>query len=159
MPARLTKGGESCAREARHAHARMRSKRSPGLADEDQLAIGEIRRRQHDRTGSGARGLLTACFTLFDAFQKWKGLRVGLVGTAAHQFRALIRPAFVWIPVPAALGTTKHSPCAGLDWFQDRSHLLQQGAGDKDFQAKYQKMVPLVESGHREIFTIVDLEG
>ena len=31
--------------------------------------------------------------------------------------------------------------------------------GDKDFQANYQKMVPLVESGHREIFTIVDLEG
>jgi len=28
--------------------------------------------------------------------------------------------------------------------------------GDKDFQANYQKMVPLVESGHREIFTIVD---
>ena len=27
---------------------------------------------------------------------------------------------------------------------------------DKDFQANYQKMVPLVESGHREIFTIVD---
>ena len=31
--------------------------------------------------------------------------------------------------------------------------------GDKDFQANYQKMIPLVESGHREIFTIVDLEG
>jgi hypothetical protein len=28
--------------------------------------------------------------------------------------------------------------------------------GDKDFQTNYQKMVPLVESGHREIFTIVD---
>jgi hypothetical protein len=28
--------------------------------------------------------------------------------------------------------------------------------GDKDFQANCQKMVPLVESGHREIFTIVD---
>ena len=28
--------------------------------------------------------------------------------------------------------------------------------GDKDWQANYQKMVPLVESGHREIFTIVD---
>ena len=28
--------------------------------------------------------------------------------------------------------------------------------GDKDFQANYQKMIPLVESGHREIFTIVD---
>jgi len=28
--------------------------------------------------------------------------------------------------------------------------------GDKDFQANYQKFVPLVESGHREIFTIVD---
>ncbi len=28
--------------------------------------------------------------------------------------------------------------------------------GDKDFQANYQKMVPLVESGHREIFTIVE---
>jgi len=28
--------------------------------------------------------------------------------------------------------------------------------GDKDFQANYQKMVPLVESGHREIYTIVD---
>jgi hypothetical protein len=27
---------------------------------------------------------------------------------------------------------------------------------DKDFQANYQKMVPLVESGHREIFTIVE---
>ncbi len=31
--------------------------------------------------------------------------------------------------------------------------------GDKEFQANYQKMVPLVESGHREIFTIVDLGG
>lgn len=27
---------------------------------------------------------------------------------------------------------------------------------DKDFQANYQKLVPLVESGYREIFTIVD---
>ena len=25
--------------------------------------------------------------------------------------------------------------------------------GDKDWQANYQKMVPLVESGHREVFT------
>ena len=28
--------------------------------------------------------------------------------------------------------------------------------GDKEFQANYQKMVPLVESGYREIFTIVE---
>jgi hypothetical protein len=28
--------------------------------------------------------------------------------------------------------------------------------GDKEFQANYQKMVPLVESGDREIFTIVE---
>jgi hypothetical protein len=28
--------------------------------------------------------------------------------------------------------------------------------GDQEFQANYQRMVPLVESGHREIFTIVD---
>lgn len=28
--------------------------------------------------------------------------------------------------------------------------------GDKDWQANYQKMTPLVESGHREIFTIVE---
>ena len=28
--------------------------------------------------------------------------------------------------------------------------------GDKDFQANYQKLVPLVESWHREIFTIVE---
>ena len=28
--------------------------------------------------------------------------------------------------------------------------------GDKEFQANYQKMVPLVESGHCEIFTIVE---
>lgn len=28
--------------------------------------------------------------------------------------------------------------------------------GDKDWQANYQKMTPLVESGHREIFTVVD---
>jgi hypothetical protein len=28
--------------------------------------------------------------------------------------------------------------------------------GDKDWQANYQQMVPLVESGHREIFTIVE---
>jgi hypothetical protein len=28
--------------------------------------------------------------------------------------------------------------------------------GDKDFHANYQKMMPLVESGDREIFTIVD---
>ena len=27
---------------------------------------------------------------------------------------------------------------------------------DKDFQANYQKLVPLVESGYREIFTIVE---
>jgi NIPSNAP protein len=27
---------------------------------------------------------------------------------------------------------------------------------DKDFQANYQKLVPLVESGHREIFTVVE---
>ena len=27
---------------------------------------------------------------------------------------------------------------------------------DKDFQANYQKLVPLVESGNREIFTIVE---
>ena len=28
--------------------------------------------------------------------------------------------------------------------------------GDKDWQANYQKMAPLVESGYREVFTIVD---
>ena len=28
--------------------------------------------------------------------------------------------------------------------------------GDKEWQAHYQKVAPLVESGHREIFTIVD---
>ena len=28
--------------------------------------------------------------------------------------------------------------------------------GDKDWQANYQKFTPLVESGHREIFTIVE---
>jgi len=28
--------------------------------------------------------------------------------------------------------------------------------GDPDFRANYDKMTPLVESGHREIFTIVD---
>ena len=28
--------------------------------------------------------------------------------------------------------------------------------GDKDWQANYQKMTPLVESGYREVFTIVD---
>lgn len=28
--------------------------------------------------------------------------------------------------------------------------------GDKDFQAIYQKLVPLVESGRREIFTVVE---
>jgi hypothetical protein len=27
---------------------------------------------------------------------------------------------------------------------------------DKDWQANYQQMVPLVESGHREVFTIVE---
>ena len=28
--------------------------------------------------------------------------------------------------------------------------------GDKDWQANYQKLVPLVESGYREVFTIVE---
>jgi hypothetical protein len=28
--------------------------------------------------------------------------------------------------------------------------------GDKDWQANYQKLTPLVESGHREILTIVE---
>ena len=28
--------------------------------------------------------------------------------------------------------------------------------GDKDWQANYQKFIPLVESGHREIFTIIE---
>ena len=28
--------------------------------------------------------------------------------------------------------------------------------GDKEWQASYQKMTPLVESGYREVFTIVD---
>jgi hypothetical protein len=28
--------------------------------------------------------------------------------------------------------------------------------GDKDWQANYQKMLPLVESGHREVFTLVE---
>ena len=28
--------------------------------------------------------------------------------------------------------------------------------GDKDWQANYQQMAPLVESGHREVFTVVD---
>jgi len=27
--------------------------------------------------------------------------------------------------------------------------------GDKDFQANYQKLTPLVESGYREVFTVV----
>jgi len=28
--------------------------------------------------------------------------------------------------------------------------------GDKDWQANYQQMVPLVEAGHREVFTIIE---
>jgi hypothetical protein len=28
--------------------------------------------------------------------------------------------------------------------------------GDKEWQANYQKFIPLVESGHREIFTIIE---
>ena len=28
--------------------------------------------------------------------------------------------------------------------------------GDKEFQANYQQLVPLVESGYREVFTIVE---
>jgi hypothetical protein len=28
--------------------------------------------------------------------------------------------------------------------------------GDKEFQANYQKLTPLVESGFREVFTIVE---
>ena|SRR5215831_2985000 len=28
--------------------------------------------------------------------------------------------------------------------------------GDKDWQVNYQKLVPFIESGHREIFTIVE---
>ena len=28
--------------------------------------------------------------------------------------------------------------------------------GDKDWQANYQKLVPMVDSGHREVFTIVE---
>jgi len=28
--------------------------------------------------------------------------------------------------------------------------------GDKEFQANYQKLAPLVESGYREVFTIVE---
>jgi hypothetical protein len=28
--------------------------------------------------------------------------------------------------------------------------------GDKEFQANYQKLTPLVESGYREVFTIVE---
>ena len=28
--------------------------------------------------------------------------------------------------------------------------------GDKDFQATYQKLIPLVESGYREVFTLVE---
>ena len=28
--------------------------------------------------------------------------------------------------------------------------------GDKEWQASYQKMTPLVASGHREVFTIVE---
>jgi hypothetical protein len=28
--------------------------------------------------------------------------------------------------------------------------------GDKEWQANYQKMTPLVESGHREVFTLVE---
>jgi hypothetical protein len=28
--------------------------------------------------------------------------------------------------------------------------------GDKDFQANYQKLVPLIESGYREVFTVVE---
>jgi len=33
---------------------------------------------------------------------------------------------------------------------------MPKAMGDKDFQANYQKFVPLVESGHREIFTLVE---
>lgn len=28
--------------------------------------------------------------------------------------------------------------------------------GDKEWQASYQRLVPLVESGHREVFTVVE---
>ena len=33
---------------------------------------------------------------------------------------------------------------------------LHKVTGDKDWQANYQKLLPLVESGHRDIFTIVE---
>jgi hypothetical protein len=33
---------------------------------------------------------------------------------------------------------------------------MPQRMGDKDFQATYQKLVPLVESGERQIFTVVE---
>ena len=48
----------------------------PSLADEDQLAIERFD-DDGDTTGPGLGpgGLLTACFTLLDAFQKWKRLR------------------------------------------------------------------------------------
>jgi hypothetical protein len=33
---------------------------------------------------------------------------------------------------------------------------LKKGMGDPSFHTLYQKFTPLVESGHREIFTIVE---
>ena len=66
------------------------------------------RRRQHDRTGSGAVGYPLHALHFLTLFRNGKGLSVSLLRTAAHQFRALVRPAFVWIAVPAALAATKH---------------------------------------------------
>jgi hypothetical protein len=33
---------------------------------------------------------------------------------------------------------------------------LSKAMGDKDVHANYEKFVPLVESGHREVFTVVE---
>jgi hypothetical protein len=42
---------------------------------------------------------------------------------------------------------------ASLSFFEAEAPRLM---SDKDFQANYQKLVPLVESGYREIFTVVE---
>ena len=84
-------------------------RRIPSLADEDQLVIERFD-DDGNTTGPGLApvGCSLHALHFLTLFRNGKGLRVGLLRTAAHQFRALIRPAFVWIAVPAALAATKH---------------------------------------------------
>ena len=95
-------------RDRRRILPAVRHRGLPSLADDDQLAI----ERFDDDGNTTGPGLAPVGYSLhalhfLTLFRNGKGLRVGVVGTAAHQFRALASTPRVAQPA------SPHACCSG----------------------------------------------